>query len=603
MEDANEVSTPADNHTHLSSTGKERTIHEVPYREAVGSLIFAAIVTRPDIAFSVGVVSRFLDKYGYPHWNAVKRIMRYLKKTMDCGILYERSQGSETVQGFSDSDFASDVDTRKSTTGYVFMLSNGPVTWNSQRQLTVSLSTEAEYIAASSATKETVWIRQLLREVQEAVNKPTSIFVDNQSEIRLIRNPEFHKRTKHVNVQYHYIREKFINGDIDALYVPSEQQLADTLTKPIACSQFEKLRFNSDEDVDLLYFPLMEYLTSGTRRYRIYEYIEIIDLWTEQEFKEHLRLPRHLVLHLIDEFEQSEHFPKHAFGTKPISGKINILLFLWFMSNTEPLRTMSDRFDIFISSVYRILRRVENSLLTKLETAIRWPQDNYIAVCEGFRAKRGINSIIGAIDATAIRIEKPSINEKDYCNRKKYFSITLQGVVNASMRFTNIYCGEPGSLHDARVLRRPPLYQTTVQNKEILFLEDTFIIGDSAYASLSWLVLPFRDNGHLTPQQKEFNFLHSSTCMVVKCAFGYLKGRFRRIKFFNEYRQISFITNTIVCACILHNYCIDENDAYDFPEYGDNDPVNVNNNKQNENIDWGIQVDRRMQLFRELFPN
>jgi len=180
----------------------------------------------------------------------------------------------------------------------------------------------------------------------------------------------------------------------------------------------------------------------------------------------------------------------------------------------------------------------------------------------------------------------------------------LQGVVDANMRFTNItiYCGEPDSLHNARVLRRSPLYETTVQNKEMLFPGDTFIIGDSAYASLSWLVPSFRDNGHLTPQQKDFTFLHSSTRIVVERAFGYLKGRFRRIKYFNEYRQMLFITNTIVCACILHNYYIDENDAYNFPKYCDN-AVNANNNEQNENIDWRIQVDRRMQLFRELYPN
>ncbi|XP_039313249.1 putative nuclease HARBI1 [Solenopsis invicta] len=359
----------------------------------------------------------------------------------------------------------------------------------------------------------------------------------------------------------------------------------------------------SDEDVDMLYFPLMEYLTSGNRRHRINNYIEIVDSWTEQEFKEHLRLSRCTALHLIDKFEQSEHMPKQTFGMKPISAKLSFLLFLWFMSNTEPLRTISDRFDISISSVFRILRRVQNWLLTKMNDTIRWPQEDYIAVREGFRVKKGINNVIGAIDGTAIRIEKPSINEKDYSNRKKYFSITLQGVVDANMKFTNIYYGEPGSLHDARVLRRSPLYQTAVHNKETLFPENTFILGDSAYASLSWLVPPFRDNGHLTPQQKEFNFLHSSTRMVIERAFGYLKGRFRRIKFFNEYRHMPFITNTVVCACILHNYCIDENDAYDFVEYNDNDAVNANNNEPNENIDWGIQVDRRMQLFRELFPN
>lgn len=264
------------------------------------------------------------------------------------------------------------------------------------------------------------------------------------------------------------------------------------------------------------------------------------------------------------------------------------------MSNTEPLRTMSDRFDISISSVFRILRRVEDWLLTKLDNVIRWPQgDSAIRVCEGFATKRGIYNILGAIDGTAIRVQKPSTNARDYCNRKKFFSVTLQGVVDANMKFTNVFCGQPGSLYDARVLRRSPLYRTAIENKEILFPGEKFLIGDSAYTSLSWLVPPFRDDGHLTPQQREFNFLHSSTHMALERAFGYLKGRFRRITFFNEYHQLPFVINTIICACILHNHCINEND--DFPDY-DDDVVNCNNiNEQiNENIDWEIQVDRRM---------
>jgi len=169
------------------------------------------------------------------------------------------------------------------------------------------------------------------------------------------------------------------------------------------------------------------------------------------------------------------------------------------------------------------------------------------------------------------------------------------------MRFTNIYCGEPGSLHDARVFRRSFLYETVNTNKEILFPGRTFLLGDSAYPCLPWLVPSFRDNGHLTPQQTEFNFMHSSTRIVVEKAFGQLKGRFRRVKFFTEYRDISFITNTVVAACILHNYCIARNDAYDFPEYIDNDFVNVENNYEECNI-VNNQIDRRMQLFNEIFP-
>lgn len=139
-----------------------------------------------------------------------------------------------------------------------------------------------------------------------------------------------------------------------------------------------------------------------------------------------------------------------------------------------------------------------------------------MATCEEFSRKRGINNVLGAIDSTHIQIVKPAVNSRSYCNRKKFFSINLQVVVDSDMRFTNIYCGEPCSLHDARVFRRSLLYETASTDKEILFPGQTFLLGDSAYPSLSWLVPPFRDNGHLTPQQNEFNFMHSSTRIVVE---------------------------------------------------------------------------------------
>jgi len=135
------------------------------------------------------------------------------------------------------------------------------------------------------------------------------------------------------------------------------------------------------------------------------------------------------------------------------------------------------------------------------------------------------------------------------------------------MCFRNVYCGEPGSFHDARVFRRSLLYETALTDKRILFPGETFLLGDSVYPSLPWLVPPFRDNGHLTPQQTEFNFIHSSTRITVEKAFGQL---------------ITFITNTVVAACILHNYCINKYDIYDFPEYNDDDCLNVANDNDEE---------------------
>ncbi|XP_018359046.1 PREDICTED: putative nuclease HARBI1 [Trachymyrmex cornetzi] len=351
-----------------------------------------------------------------------------------------------------------------------------------------------------------------------------------------------------------------------------------------------------DDGDSTLYFPLMRYLFSGRKRYRVEQYLEIVESWTEQEFKEHMRLPRQIVFLLIAEFETSVFMPNHLYGSKPISAKLSIFIFLWFMANTEPIRTISDRFDISISSVFRIIRRVIAWILTKLDDVIKWPQQHNIStVCARFFIKKGIRRVLGTIDCTHIRIQKPLVNEIPYCNRKKFFSIHLQAVVDSDMRFTNVYCGEPGSLHDARVLRRSTLYEIANEDKEILFPNNTFVLGDSAYPLLSWLVPPFRDNGHLTPQQTEFNSLHSSTRMASEKAFGILKARFRRIKFFSEYRNMEFITNIVIAACILHNLCIDENDNFQINE------ENYDHVIMNENIN-DVRIDRRMQLFNELFP-
>lgn len=245
LDDATPNSVPSDPNTVLSSESDSSLVGQVPYREAVGSLLFAATVTRPDIMHSVSVASRYLNNHGQSHWNAVKRIIKYLIGTKDIGIYYKNDVNSGELIGYSDSDFAADLNTRRSTTGYIFKFCNGPVTWNSQRQHSVSLSTtEAEYVAASHAAKESVWLKQLLSDIGEYFDTPIKLCIDNQSAIRLIRNPEFHKRTKHIDIRYHFVREKYKNGQIDLKNVPSEEQLADFLTKGLPRAKFEKQKFD-----------------------------------------------------------------------------------------------------------------------------------------------------------------------------------------------------------------------------------------------------------------------------------------------------------------------------------------------------------------------
>lgn len=240
--EANTCANPVDKNTVLSKECDSPKVDEKLYRQAIGSLMFAAIVARPDISFSVNVVSRFQNSPTKMHWNAVKRIFQYLKQTAGYKIKYSCIE-NDVLKGYADADFAGDPDTRRSTTGYVFLLSNGVITWCSSAQKSVSLSTaEAEYVAASCATRELMWIQKFLTELN-FINShcKTILFVDNQSAIKLIENPVFHKRTKHIDVHYHFVREKFNCKLFDIQYVNSNLQLADLLTKALSNKKLTEL--------------------------------------------------------------------------------------------------------------------------------------------------------------------------------------------------------------------------------------------------------------------------------------------------------------------------------------------------------------------------
>lgn len=241
MADAHPVCTPMDPSVHLSkdmepSTEDERrAMASVPYRSAVGSIMYAMVGTRPDIAAAVGAVSRFMATPGQRHWTAVKRVLRYLKGTASWALhIGGASPGLVTLHGYCDADWAGDIDDRRSTTGYYFSLGSGSVTWNSKRQVTVALSsTEAEYMAVSSATRELVWLRRLLSELGVAQTVPTVLYGDNQGAIALAKNPVAHARTKHIDVQHHFIRQQVACDAVTLQYCPTAEMWADVLTKAL----------------------------------------------------------------------------------------------------------------------------------------------------------------------------------------------------------------------------------------------------------------------------------------------------------------------------------------------------------------------------------
>ena len=236
-------STPTDTSVKLvKDDGLSKPVNPMKYQSMVGSLLYAAIATRPDIAQVVGVVSKFNSCLNEAHLTAVKRIFRCLKGTMNFGLKYEKSADAELI-GFADADWAGDIDDRHSTTGNVFIMAGGAISWLSRKQPVVSFSTtEAEYVSLCTATQEAVWLRKLLSDIKAVPTRPTTIREDNQGAIAVARNPVSHARTKHIHIKYHYVREALNNGVIELVYCPTEQMTADILTKPLPHSRYEVLR-------------------------------------------------------------------------------------------------------------------------------------------------------------------------------------------------------------------------------------------------------------------------------------------------------------------------------------------------------------------------
>jgi len=177
-------------------------VNLMQYQSAVGSLLYAALATRP-----VGAVSKLNSVPTEAHLTAVKRILRYLKETMNIALKYQQSENGMLI-GYSDADRANDPDDRHSTTGNLFMMSGAAVIWLSKKQSTVALSTsEAEYIALNTATQEAIWFRRLLCDLGNSTDEPTILMEDNQGAIAIAHNPVDHARTKHIDIRYHFVRE------------------------------------------------------------------------------------------------------------------------------------------------------------------------------------------------------------------------------------------------------------------------------------------------------------------------------------------------------------------------------------------------------------
>ncbi|CDO77611.1 hypothetical protein BN946_scf184946.g3 [Trametes cinnabarina] len=240
MTDANPVDTPLDANVRLRCHDRPEDLDaRTLYQAMVGSLMYAALGTHPDIAHAVQQLSQYASNPGPAHITAAKRVLRYLKGTRTLGIIYCANATTDSDHpleplGYSDADWANDLDDRKSIAGQVFLLGGAPITWSSRKQRTVAKSSmEAEYMAMSAAASEIAWLRALLTELGFPPSGPTPLYVDNQSAIASANVQTSHACTKHIDIHYHFIRERIASNEVVVNHCPSEDNLADALTKAL----------------------------------------------------------------------------------------------------------------------------------------------------------------------------------------------------------------------------------------------------------------------------------------------------------------------------------------------------------------------------------
>ena len=232
---------------------------DVPYREAIGSLMYLMIWSRPDIPYVVRKFARFCESPKWKHWIAVKRLLRYVNGTSKMGLCYGLS--CDGALGYTDSDWAGDLSDRKSTCAYVFMNTGAEITWSSRKQtITATSSCEVEYVAMSATAKEAIWLKRLLSDfpLKNDLSSGMLIWADSDSGIKLAQNESINNRNKHIDITYHFIREVVSRGEIALKYVPTSEMVADMLTKPLGRIKFEKFRSMAGLRIKRVFDPMIK---------------------------------------------------------------------------------------------------------------------------------------------------------------------------------------------------------------------------------------------------------------------------------------------------------------------------------------------------------
>jgi len=220
---------------------EQQQMKSITYAYAVGSLMYAQVCTRPDIALAVGMLGRYQSNPGLEHWKAAKRVMRYLQGTKGYNLTFKQANSLE-VFGYTDSDFFGCVDSRKSTLGYIFLLAGGAISWKSSKQTIVATSTmEAEFIAFYEATTHALWLRNFIGglKIVDSIARPIKIFCDNSAVVFFSKNNKSGRRSKHIDIKYLSVRDNIKRHEVFIEHISTESMVAEPMTKGLSVKQFK----------------------------------------------------------------------------------------------------------------------------------------------------------------------------------------------------------------------------------------------------------------------------------------------------------------------------------------------------------------------------
>ncbi|XP_071648622.1 putative nuclease HARBI1 [Temnothorax longispinosus] len=333
---------------------------------------------------------------------------------------------------------------------------------------------------------------------------------------------------------------------------------------------------SSDDEWNVLLFKREK----RKHRPRIQNYVDnVVVRYMGHDFKSHFRMSKATFQYLLEMLRP--YLTRKTKGCPMIPASHQLMIAIWKMATMDSYRSVCDRFNVGRATAVRAVRRVTRALFLNSSTFIKWPTgDRAIRVMQGFKESSGFPNTIGAIDGTHIRIDAPKENHVDYINRKGFHSIQLQLVCDHRTLITHCYAGHPGSVHDQRVFRQSEV--ANYLNDEEKFPADSHLLGDAAYEIHQHLLTPFRDNGHLTEAQNNYNYRMSVARVTVERCIGLLKGRMRSLLHCLPMSRVDLMAEYVIACCVVHNICTLRSD--DIPEVITIPPALQECNRAEENL-------------------